>query len=169
MNNQDRHLNEDQITRAVVDENDLAPAEQNHLLHCSLCRKEKQGLEQVLSRMGKMSKELVPGPRKRLMPVTKRSRSSLRWQPALAAGVVIALLLIGIWRTSFYAKFQENGSMQITQKMENDQQLMAEITFTENDALPGRYLYIIGDYNDDDYNDYDDFYNDEFLEFVLPL
>ena len=169
MKNQDVHLNEDKIIRAIVDENDLTISERNHLLKCSICQKEKQGLEQVLNRMGNMSKELVPSPRRRFIPVVKGSRSSFRWQPALVTGVVIVLLMIGIWWTSLFTRFQENGSVQIVQKMENDQQLMAEITFTEKDALPGRYLYIIGDYNDDDYDDYDDYYNDEFLEFVLPL
>ncbi len=166
MNKQDIHLNEDQITRAIVDENDLTTSERNHLLKCSLCQKEKQGFEQVLNRMGDMSKELVPSPRRRFIPVVQGSRSSFRWQLSLAAGFVIVLLMIGIWWTSLFTRFQENGFMQITQKMESDQQFIAEITFIEDYALPDRYLDIIGNSNDDDYDDY---YDDEFLEFVLPL
>jgi len=166
MKNQDVHLNEDQIIRAIVDENDLTTSERNHLLKCSLCRKEKQGFEQVLNRLGDMSKELVPSPRRRFIPVAKGSRSSFRWQPALVTGFVVVLLMIGIWWTSLFTRFQENGFMQITQKMESDQQFIAEITFIEDYALPDRYLDIIGNSNDDDYDDY---YDDEFLEFVLPL
>ena len=166
MKNQDIQLNEDQIIRAIVYENDLTTFERNHLLKCSLCQKEKEGLEQELKRMGDMSKELVPSPRRRYVPAAQESPSSFRWQPVLVTGFVIVLLLIGIWWTSIFTRFHENGSMHITQKMESDQQLMAEITFIEDYALPDRYLDIIGNSNDDDYDDY---YDDEFLEFVLPL
>jgi len=170
MKNQDIHLNEDQIIRAIVDENDLTTFERNHLLKCSLCQKEKQGFEQELNRMGEMSKELVPSPRRGFIPVVQESRSLFRWQPVLVTGFVIVLLLIGIWWTSIFTRFQENGSMHIAQKMGSDQQLMAEITFIEDYALPDSYLDIIGNSNDDDYDDYDDdYYDDEFLEFVLPL
>jgi len=163
MKNQDIHLNEDQIIRAILDENDLTTFERNHLLKCSLCQKEKEGLEQELKRMGDMSKELVPSPRRRFIPVVQGSRISFRWQPVLVTGFVIVLLMIGIWWTSLFTRFQENGSIQITQKMESDQQFVAEITFIEDYALPDRYLDIIGNSNDDDY------YDDEFLEFVLSL
>ena len=167
MKNQDIHLNEDQIIRATVDENDLTTSEQNHLSKCSICQKEKQEFEQVLIRMGDMSKELVPSPRRRFIPVVQGSRSSFRWQPALVTGFVIVLLMIGIWRTSLFTRFQENGSMQITQKMESNQEFMKEIAFIEDYALPDRYLDIIGNPIDDDYDD--DYYNDEFWEFILPL
>ena len=166
MKNQDIHLNEDHIIRAIVDENDLTTSERNHLSKCSLCQKEKQEFEQVLHRMGDMSKELVPSPRISFIPVVQRNRSLFRWKPALAAGFVIVLLMMGIWWTSPFTRFQENGSVQIVQKMESDQQFMAGITFIEDDALPDRYLDIIGSSNDDDYDVY---YDDEFLEFILPL
>lgn len=173
MRNQDIHLNEDQIIRATVDENDLTTSEQSHLSKCSICQKGKQEFVQVLNRMGDMSQELVPSPQRKFTLTSQKSRSSFRWQPALATGFAIFVLMMVIWWTSPFTRFQENGSVQIVQKMESDQQFVAEITFTEKDALPDRYLYIIGDYNDDDYDDYndydDDYYDDEFLEFVLPM
>lgn len=175
MKNQDIHLNEDQIIRATVDENDLTTSEQNHLSKCSICQKEKQEFEQVLIRMGDMSQELAPSPRRRFILPSQKSRSSFRWQPALATGFVIVLLMMGIWWSPLFERFQENVSVQIVQKMESDQQFVAEITLVEDYALPDRYLDIIGasdeyDYdNYGDYNDYDDYYDDEFLEFVLPL
>jgi hypothetical protein len=175
MKNQDIHLNEDQIIRATVDENDLTTSEQNHLSKCSICQKEKQEFEQVLIRMGDMSQELAPSPRRRFILTSQKSRSSFRWQPALATGFVIVLLMMGIWWSPLFERFQENASVQIVQKMESDQQFVAEITLVEDYALPDRYLDIIGtsdeyDYdNYGDYNDYDDYYDDEFLEFVLPL
>jgi hypothetical protein len=166
MKNQDIHLNEDQIIRATVDENDLTTSERNHLSKCSICQKEKQEFEQVLNRMGDMSKELVPSSHRRFAPVVQESRSLLRWRIALTTGFAIFVLMMGIWWTSPFTRFQENGSVQIVQKMESDQQLMAEIMLMEEYALPDRYLDIIGKLDDDDYDDY---YNDEFLEFVLPL
>jgi hypothetical protein len=175
MKNQDVHLNEDKIIRAIVDENDLTTSEQNHLSNCSTCQKEKQEFEQVLIRMGDMSQELVPSPRRRFIFTSQKSRSSFRWQPALATGLVIVFLMMGIWWSSLFKGFQENGSVQIVQKTESDRQFVAEIALVEDYALPDRYLFI-GTSDEDDYDNYDDYngydddyYDDEFLEFVLPL
>jgi hypothetical protein len=180
MKNQEEHLTEDRIIRAIVDKNDLATTEQNHLSRCSTCQKEKQEFEQVLSRMGDMSQEMVPPPRRRFVFPPQESRSWFRWQPAVATGLVIALLLMGIWWSSPFKLFQENGSVHIVQTIESDQQFVAEITLVEDYALPDGYLYIIGtsveddygydDYDTyDDYNDYDNYYDDELLESVIPL
>ena len=38
MKNQDGHLNEDRLIRAIVDENDLTTTEQNHLSNCYTCQ-----------------------------------------------------------------------------------------------------------------------------------
>ena len=169
MKNQEVHLNEDKIIRAIVDENDLTAHERNHLLKCSLCHKEKQEFQKVLNRMGDMSRELVPSPRRRFIPTVQESSSWFRWRPALATGFAIILLIVGIWWTSLFTRIQENGFMHITQIMESDQQFVAEITLVEDYALPDRYLDIIGTSGEDDYDNHDDFYDDEFLEFVLPL
>jgi hypothetical protein len=172
MKNQDVHLNEDKIIRAIVDENDLTTSERNHLSKCSICQKGKQEFDQVLHRMGDMSQELVPSPRKSFILPYQKNRSSFKWQPALVTGLAIVLLLVGIWQSSLFEKFQENEPVHIVQNMESNEQFAAEIVFTENDALPDQYLYIIGVYTGDDYadyDDYDDYYDDEFLEFVLPL
>ena len=178
MKNQDEHLNEDSIIKAIVDENDLTTTEQNHLSSCSTCQIEKQEFEQVLSRMGDMSQELVPSPRRRFVFTPQESRSWFRWETALATGLVVVLLIIGIWWSPLFKRFQGNGSVQIVQKTESDQQFVAEISLVEDYALPEGYLYILGasdedDYYDydtyDDYNDYDNYYDDEFLESVIPL
>jgi len=162
---QDKHLNEDQMIRAIVDENDMTMAEHNHLLECSLCQKEKQSFAQVLRRIGETSKELVPPPQRRFIPVIQEGFSLVRWRPALAVGMVILLLMIGIWGTSLFTRFHKSGSVYISKQMESDQQSVTEMMFAEEDALPDRYLYIIGNGNSDD----DVYYDDEFLEFVLPL
>ncbi len=161
MKNQDIHLNEDQIIRATVDENDLTTSERNHLSKCSICQKEKQEFEQVLNRVGDMSKELVPSSHRSFAPVVQESRSLVRWRIALATGFAVFVLMMVIWWTSPFTRFQENGSVQIVQKMESDQQFVAEIALVEDYALPDRYLDIIGTSDEGDY--------DEFLEFVLPL
>ena len=169
MKNQDVHLNEDKIIRAIVDENDLTTSERNHLSKCSICQKGKQEFEQVLHRMGDMSQELVPSPQRRFIVHSQKSRSSFRWQPALVTGCVMVLLVVGIWKSSLFKKFQENGSVQIVQTMESDQHRLAAVTLVEDYALPDVYQDIIGISDEEDYADYDDYYDDEFLEFVLPL
>ncbi len=164
MKNHDIHLSEDQIIRATVDENDLTASERNHLSKCSICQQEKQEFEQVLHRMEDMAQELVPSPRRRRIVHSQKSRSSFRWQPALVTGCVMVLLVAGIWQSSLFKKFQENGSVQIVQKMERDQQLLAAVTLAEDDALPDAYQDIIGVSDEEDYadyDDYDDYYDDE--------
>jgi len=170
--NQDMHLNEDQIIRATVDENDLTTSERNHLLKCSLCQKEKQEFEQVLHRVGAMAQELLPSPRRKSIHAFQKSSRSFRWQPALVTGSVLALLLGGIWQSSLFKRFQENVSVHIVQNMESDQELVAAVTLVEDYALPDVYHDIIGMADEEDYadyDDYDDYDDDEFLEFVLPL
>jgi len=108
MKNQEVHLNEDQIIRAVVDGNDLTASEQNHLAKCSTCQKGKQEFEQVLIRMGDISQELLPSSRRRFIPISQKSRRLFRWQPALVTGFVIVLFMMGIWWSSHRDKFSEN-------------------------------------------------------------
>ena len=172
MKHQDEHLNEDRIIRAIVDENGLTTTEQKHLSNCSTCQKEKQEFEQVLSRMGDMSQELVPLPRRRFVFTPQESRSWFRWQTALVTGCVMVLLVVGIWQSSLFKKIQKNGSVQTVQTMASDQHRLAAVTLVEDYALPDVYQDIIGISDEEDYadyNDYDDYYDDEFLEFVLPL
>ena len=156
MKNQNVHLNEDKIIRAIVDENDLTTSERNHLSKCSICQKGKQEFEQVLHRMGDMSQELVPSPQRRFIVHSQKSRSSFRWQPALVTGCVMVLLVVGIWKSSLFKKFQENGSVQIVQTMESDQHRLAAVTLVEDYALPDVYQDIIGISDEEDYADYDD-------------
>jgi len=161
MKTHDLHLDADQIIHAVVDADDLITFERNHLLKCPLCQRKEQELEEELKRLGEMSKEMVPLPRRRFIPVAQESQSWFSWQHVLTTGFVIVLLMIGIWWTSIFTRLKENESIQITQEMETSQQLMAEINFIEDYALPDRYLDIIVETND--------YYDEEFLEFILPL
>lgn len=168
MKNQNIHLNEDQIICAIVDENDLAASERNHLFTCSLCQNEKQNLEQVLHRLGDMSKELVPSPRKKFTPAVQESHHLPNWWPVFATGAVTVLLIMGIWWTLPFIKLHENVPVQTSQKIESDQQWMAEIIYIDEFALPDNYLDLVSTFDGEDYEDeYDDYYIDEFLEYIL--
>ena len=180
MNDHIVHLNEDQLVRAVVDENDLTVSERNHLLNCELCMKEKRATETMLCRLGDMSREAVSAPERRFMPAYQKKPSLLRLRYAMAAGCAVLFLVIGIWWGSLTTQFQGNGTAQVAKKTASDQQIMEEVVWVEDTALPDRYLFIVGSYSEDFYDNngesyyyeddyYDPYDDDEFLEFVLPL
>lgn len=175
MINKERHLNDDQIIVAVVDRNDLSPSQQNHLSTCSSCQKKKQALEQVLIRMGDLSHEWVPSPRRRFSLDLQKSPRFFRWQPVLLTGLAMVVFMLGIWWNPLLKRFQDHGPLHMVKTIESEHAFLADMTWADDHALPDRYLHIIGSSDDDDYdnsdddNDSDDFYDDEFLEFILPL
>jgi hypothetical protein len=75
---------------------------------------------------------------------------------------------MGIWWTLPFIKLHENVPVQTSQKMESDQQWMAEIIYIDEFALPDNYLDLVSTFDGEDYEDeYDDYYIDEFLEYIL--
>lgn len=161
MKSKDLHLNEDQVIRSVVDENDLPAAARDHLSTCLSCKREKGQIEQELTSLGRMAKESAPLPRQEIRLPFHKPRGLWSWRPALATGLAVVLLIAGIWWSSLVTTSKEKMTAQIILEAEKDRQLMAEI-----DALEE---YVPSDFYPDISWESDPDYFDEFLEFVVPL
>ena len=87
----------------------------------------------------------------------------------------MVVFMLGIWWNPLLKRFQDHGPLHMVKTIESEHAFLADMTWADDHALPDRYLHIIGSSDDDDYdnsdddNDSDDFYDDEFLEFILPL
>ena len=97
MKSKEIHLNEDQLIRFVVDENDLTGTERDHLSTCPVCRGEKERFEQELTSLGRLAKSFAPLPKQKIRPFFQVSRRSWSWKPLFAVGFAAILLMIGIW------------------------------------------------------------------------
>ena len=161
MNSKNLHLNEDQVIRSVVDENDLPATVRNHLSTCLVCQGKKQQIEQELSTLGRMAREFAPLPRREVRLPFYKPRSLWSWRPVFVAGFAALLLIAGIWWSGVFTTSQEKMMAQIIRETEKDEQLMAEIYALEE--------YAPVDVYPDVSVESDIGYFDEFLGFVSPL
>ena len=160
MNSKNLHLNEDQVIRSVVDENDLPATVRNHLSTCLVCQGKKQQIEQELSTLGRMASEFAPLPRREVRLPFYKPRSLWSWRPVFVAGFAAVLLIAGIWY-ALVATSQEKMMSQIMWETKQDEQLMAEIYALEEYAPVDVYPDVSAEF--------DAGYFDDFLRFVSPL
>lgn len=160
MNSKNLHLNEDQVIRSVVAENDLPATVRNHLSTCLVCQGKKQQIEQELSTLGRMAREFAPLPRREVRLPLYKPRSLWSWRPVFVAGFAAVLLIAGIWY-ALVATSQEKMMSQIMWETKQDEQLMAEIYALEEYAPVDVYPDVSAEF--------DAGYFDEFLRFVSPL
>jgi len=160
-----RHLDEDQLIRAIVDRTDLHPADQAHLASCTYCMNSKAVLDEKLDRLGMMAKQRAGAPRKRILiserTISPVSASFGHWKAlssfAATAAVVILALFLGLPPSGP----QHNGIPELTlDQLLEEEQFMAEITDLSENALPASYLGIIAES--------DDVEAEEFLDFIVP-
>lgn len=160
MKSNDLHLNEDQVIRSVVDENDLSVAVRDHLSTCLACQRKKEQIEKELTSLCRMAKESAPLPRQEIrLPFHKPRLWS--WRPVFATGLAVILLIAGVWWYGLVTTSKEKMTAQIIGEAEKDRQLTAEIDALEEYAPYDFYPDISGESDPD--------YFDEFLEFVVPL
>jgi len=161
----DIHLNEDQIIKAVVDQNDLSADERSHLSTCSVCQGKKKQFEQELNNLGRMVKECAPLPERKLIPLyqepLQKSWGSWFWRPVFVCGVALILLIAGIWFSTPYKSYREYKTAQLIEEIEDDQKFMDAIEVLEEKVLFNFYPDVSGE----PYS----YVDDEFLEFIFPL
>lgn len=157
------HLNEDQLIRAIVDENDLSDTERNHLSECRLCRANILEFENLMNNFSVMAKTFAPLPRKKiLLPEFPEFFRYPRLQPVFAAAsVILLLLLIGILRSDPRSVQHGEQPSGIIIEMEKDEQLISEIRELEDYPIPANLYPEI-------FAEPVEYFNDEFLEFIAP-
>ena len=165
-NEEERHLNEDQLRLAVIDDTDLPASLRDHLKICPVCRAEKERFEENLARLGHMAERLAPSPsRKVKLPVQESAQRPLpwywNWRGALAAGMATGVLALVIVGGSMLVKTTREAELaSLTQEMWEDDQLMTEISELAENALPAFCLDIAGEPDPD--------FDEEFIDFVIP-
>jgi hypothetical protein len=155
------HLDEDQVIRSVVDENDLPATVRNHFSTCLVCQGKKQQIEQELRNLGYVAEECAPLPRREVRLPFYEPRGLWSWRPVFLAGFAAIVLMAGIWWYGLLTASHEKMMSQVILETKKDEQLMAEINALEEYTPVDLYPDISGEP--------DLGYFDEFLMFVVPL
>jgi anti-sigma-K factor RskA len=158
------HLNENQLIQAVVDAADLPAAAQAHLAACNQCRTSKQNFEQELTNLGRIARQSVPKPQRRIvLPVPKpagRWASFWNWRSITAAAAIAAAAVVVVWGANIARNFSERQTENLTAEMRDAKRLMTEVNSLVDNALPPFYLEIS--------NEPDSDYDEEFYKFLIP-
>ena len=159
------HLTEKEIIQAVIDETDLTESTREHLYKCHICRNEKEGLGNQLSRLGNTAERLSPLPRKSFKLPRKDVFKIPRvwrwqWQNLLAAGMAAAMIFaVILWKTPFPIPHKDREEERVSEFVQ-DEQLMADISSLVENPLPEIYLDLSGESISD--------VSEEFINFVIP-
>ena len=156
MKNSGRHLSEDEITKAVVDRNDLPADRREHLEDCAICRERVMRFESQLVEMGNLARNMAPLPSRSFR--LPRAGIKRRWQlkPIMAAGVAaLVLFAVVIWHPE--RVFSPGGSSVASFDAADDQRLIDDIDDIVENALPEAYqeltAFNIPDWSADDLED----------------
>jgi hypothetical protein len=158
-----RHLDERDLIRAVVEEADLSEPLREHLSTCKRCRAGKERIETQLFRLGNAAEHLAPTPGGRVeIPVRetlkKPGLGTWLWRTLPAAGAVAVMVIALFWWSTPLTPIPER--FRLVPESLQDEKLMAEVIILEENPLPQIYLFISGE----DILDT----NEEFMEFVFP-
>lgn len=134
-----KHLNHDELLKALVSRADLADDRQKHFNDCPECRHALEQLQGRFEYVGRMAKHMAPSPAKSFR-LSEQTPAPTRWRvrPLWATGLVAVLILaLGIW---WPLHLEDNGLPPIAvQDLEAERQLMIEIDALVIDALPAAY------------------------------
>lgn len=160
MNDKTIHLSEDQILLSLVDENDLPGDIKNHLSACPACRHKKTAFVLELDRLGEKTKDFTPDSKQKPVLFFRKPWYSFPRLPLSAAGFALVLIIVA---ASILVQFTDS-SKQMTTRLSAEKEasllyLVDEIV--EEPYLPDPYLDITAASNS--------YFDDEFVEFVVPL
>lgn len=140
----DRHLDEDLIVRAIVDEESLSPEAREHLAGCGRCAEEKTRTEATLLNLGRTAKRIAPASRLKASDIVEkvtRRRSSWGWLGTHKVGIAAAAMLVVISGFALDA-LQENRLSAVNREIVEDARFMNEIDRLEDETLPTVFLEI---------------------------
>lgn len=159
----EKHLDEDQLLKALVDEQGLPHEFRMHLDHCQLCKGQLGSLQETLETFGRKAEEHVPAATRKIHLEDKGYKTTGAWNlfrlPSYGAAAVITVaLLIFLWpqpdHLSEVEQFVSQGDFV------EDERLMQEISELIENSLPEDFSDITSDMTIG--------FDDDFLEFVVP-
>jgi hypothetical protein len=162
-NTEERHLNENQVLMAVVDQDFLPAAMVGHLSGCSHCLSRKKDAEEKFYQLGQRARELAPAPRKRPhLPAAPLKNPLWRYLPASAFSFLL-LSAIAWWGIFSHPPAQQSLSPARSLSMAGaweDEGIMTDISTLSENALPEEYTRL----TTADSADLDE----DFFEYVVP-
>ncbi|MFC1824575.1 hypothetical protein ACFL9T_17855 [Thermodesulfobacteriota bacterium] len=154
------HPDEDQILRSLVDDHGLPEKTRKHLEDCEACRHLRSSFQSELEFMGKMAGECTPAPLKKpVLPEPKPDRQQKYRLPVFAFGFAAAALVAVLSVFILFSDFSRELGTDLAVKSEVRMHLLEDIL--NESELSENYLDITS--TDVSY------FDDEFLEFVIPL
>jgi len=158
-----KHLQEEQIIWAVIDEMELADADRQHLSTCLACRKKVDLIKEELQEFGENARRSVPPfTRTVTLPSEKPVAASGKtgWLPFFGAtamaGLVVFIYVMGMGNISP----TQLTSLQNQEWLLEDEVLMQKISELVENPLYDEMYEISGENGIG--------FDDEFLEFVVP-
>ena len=155
------HLNEESISLAVIDEEELGHEERQHLITCRICKTKVKQIKDELKGFGKNVLSSVPPSQKRVFlppeePAPASHKSS--WLPTFGVTAMAGLVLF------FYFLSMESMSprlttYQSTEILLEDENLMKEISEMVENPFSETLYEITGD---------NGAFDEDFLQFMVP-
>ncbi len=141
-----KHLDDNQIIAALIDENGLNGLLRRHLSECPTCRGQKEQLQAGLAQFGKISRDSIPLTYRRPELIDNRARGiSRNWKFAPALAFIAAAVLLAFFLTPIAVDKDKIFTRKVVyQEMLRDQKFMAEVKTLEENPLPGFYVDISG-------------------------
>ena len=135
-----KHMDETQILKAIVDLSDLSSDQQAHLTACPECLAEKAHLDKMLLQVGKMAKASVPNVVRRPVLPNRSSNFLQKWifnvRP-LVRITVPALLVLIIATAAFVLKPDQDVHIAIVEEqMIDPEKLLSEMDSLIENPLP---------------------------------
>lgn len=158
----EKHLEENQLLMALVDERDLSSEFRQHLDHCRHCTGQLGSLQEVLGTLGRKAAENVPAMTGNIsLEDENYGISKARYQFLLPSygvlAIVACVLLVFLWPRPEYSEIDQFSSRV---DFIEDEMLMQEIGELIEDPLPDDFIEITRDIPIG--------FDDDFLEFVVP-
>ena len=157
----ERHLGEDHILQAVIDDTDLPMLQQQHLAECSRCQADRDRLEIELAHLGQMAERYAPEPLKRIRVADEKVKAPFAIRGFAFSAAAVAAVIIVAWAT-FLIRSQQPGRIgNLAKDMVEAERLMTEIDVLVENALPQVYLEIVGETNLN--------LDEDFIDFLIPI
>jgi hypothetical protein len=166
-NNRSAHLDVQRIIASLVDENDLAEQEKEHLKVCPICSASRHHLAAQLDGLSEEAIRWTPEPRRRVTlgeaEVLRGRGWAGRWYVGLATAAACLVLIITLTVPHlFTGNLQPYGKLNLAAEMEADEMFIATTEDIEENCLPASLREILPDTGSTDDND-------DFLDFVAPV
>lgn len=159
------HVNPEELSRSIVDEQGLSGRMRDHLKHCPACQRERRHLMEQLDLIGRSARRYAPEPlRKIVLPVSEEDTHkgwTFGWSFSLKIAAVAALAVLTVsWLVNFpYAPEVDQTS--IAREMAGDEKLLAEVSMLEENSLPKAYEEISPETAAD--------LDEDIFDFVVPI